>query len=89
MVFIPNAKAFGDVVTNYTDIDRRRIELHFGVGYGDDLGRASAIATRVAGADQRVLKTPAPWCKPPKRPSASPARATRATRGADFFPPCA
>lgn len=63
-IVAPNSKAFGDVVTNYTNIERRRIELHFGVGYGDDLGRAGEVAMRTAAADARVLKTPAPWCKP-------------------------
>ena len=63
-IVVPNGKAFGDVVTNYTDIPRRRIELHFGVGYDDDLEHAAEVAKRIAAADQRVLPEPAPWAKP-------------------------
>lgn len=63
-VVVPNGKAFGDVVTNYTDIPRRRIQLQFGVGYDDDLDRASRTVLDIAEADARVLKDPAPWCKP-------------------------
>ena len=63
-VVVPNGKAFGDVVTNYTDIPRRRIELHFGVGYEDDLEHAAEVAKSVAAADDRVLPDPAPWAKP-------------------------
>ena len=63
-VMVPNGKAFGDVVTNYTDIPRRRIMLQFGVGYDDDLDRAVATVLEVVAADGRVLADPAPWCKP-------------------------
>ena len=63
-VVVPNGKAFGDVVTNFTDIPRRRIELHFGIGYEDDVQQAADIAKSIAAADARVLKEPAPWAKP-------------------------
>ena len=63
-VVVPNGKAFGDVVTNYTDIPRRRIELHFGVGYDDDLAKACELAKAIAAAEPRVLSDPPPWAKP-------------------------
>jgi small conductance mechanosensitive channel len=62
-VVIPNGKAFGDVVVNYTDITRRRIEIKVGIGYDDDIGKALAIAIRCAVQEPRVLKEPAPWAK--------------------------
>jgi small conductance mechanosensitive channel len=62
-IVVPNGKAFGDVVTNYTDISRRRIELTFGIGYEDDIGRAIELATGCAEADPRILPDPAPWAK--------------------------
>ncbi len=65
-VVVPNGKAFGDVVVNYTDIPRRRIELEFGIGYDDDLGHAADVAVRIAAADPHVLDDPAPWAKPSK-----------------------
>lgn len=63
-VVVPNGKAFGDVVVNYTDIPRRRIELDFGIGYTDDLDHAAEVAVRTAAANPHVLDDPAPWAKP-------------------------
>ena len=63
-VFVPNGKAFGDVVVNYTDIPTRRIELDFGVGYETDLDHAADVARRTAAANPQILPEPAPWSKP-------------------------
>jgi small conductance mechanosensitive channel len=62
-VVVPNGKAFGDVVVNYTDIPSRRIELVFGIGYDDDIGRAIEVALECAKAEPRVVADPAPWAK--------------------------
>ena len=62
-VVVPNGKAFGDVVVNYTDIGQRRIEIVLGVGYDDDIGKALDAAVRCAAKDPRVLAAPAPWAK--------------------------
>lgn len=62
-IVVPNGKAFGDVVVNYTAIGRRRIEITVGVGYDDDLDKALATAIACAAADPRILKDPAPWAK--------------------------
>ena len=62
-IVIPNGKAFGDVVVNYTDIPRRRIELVFGIGYEDDIGQAIDVALDCARADKRILADPEPWAK--------------------------
>ena len=63
-IVAPNGKALADVVVNFTDIQRRRIELNFGIGYEDDIGHAVDIAIRCAAEDPRILKDPAPWAKP-------------------------
>lgn len=62
-VTIPNGKIFGDIMVNYTVSGRRRIDLTFGVDYEDDLDRGLEILLAEAAAEQRVLKTPAPWAK--------------------------
>jgi small conductance mechanosensitive channel len=62
-IVVPNGKAFGDVVVNYTQLTRRRIQIVLGVGYDDDLGKAIALAIQCAAEEPRVLKDPAPWCK--------------------------
>ena len=62
-IVVPNGKAFGDVVVNYTHIGRRRIEIVLGIGYDDDIGKAIAVALRCAAEEPRVMKDPAPWAK--------------------------
>jgi small conductance mechanosensitive channel len=62
-VVVPNGKAFGDVVTNYTDLRSRRIELVFGIGYDDDIDKALAIALECAAADDRISADPTPWAR--------------------------
>ena len=61
-VVVPNHKGFGDVITNYTDIPRRRIQLKFGIDYDDSIDRAVELVVGAAKADKRILPDPAPWC---------------------------
>ena len=59
-VIIPNAKLTGDNITNYTMKGTRRVDIVFGIGYGDDIDKARQIIEEVIGADARLLKDPAP-----------------------------
>jgi small conductance mechanosensitive channel len=61
-VIVPNGKGFGDVVTNYTDIPRRRIQIKVGIDYDDSIQQAIDIVLKIATEDGRVLTDPAPWC---------------------------
>lgn len=60
---IPNGQIFGAVIVNYTVSGKRRIDLDFGVDYEDDLDKALEVLLACAAADERILKTPEPWCK--------------------------
>jgi small conductance mechanosensitive channel len=62
-VVVPNGKALGDVIVNYSKPAKRRIELRFGVDYSDNLDQAIAVAIACAGEDARILKEPEPWAK--------------------------
>ncbi len=62
-VIVPNGKAFGDVIVNYTKHENRRVELHFGIDYEDDVDLALKLLIQTAEADPRVLKKPNPWAK--------------------------
>ena len=62
-VIVPNGKVFGDVIINYTQRENRRVELHFGIDYEDDVDLALRTLIQTAEADPRVLKTPTPWAK--------------------------
>ena len=62
-VIVPNGKVFGDVIVNYTHHENRRVELHFGIDYEDDVDLALQTLVETAEADPRVMKTPKPWAK--------------------------
>lgn len=60
LVVVPNAKIMGDNITNYSAMDRRRLDLTFGVSYGDDIPKVKSVLKQIAETDERVLKDPAP-----------------------------
>lgn len=59
-VVIPNARLFTDSVTVNTAFVWRRTEAAFGIGYGDDVGRAKAAVLEAVGAIEGVAANPAP-----------------------------
>jgi small conductance mechanosensitive channel len=58
-IIVPNGSITGGTVTNYSAKDTRRVDLVFGIGYGDDLRRAKTTLQELCDADERVLKDPA------------------------------
>lgn len=62
-IIVPNGQAWGAIITNYSHHDKRRVDLTFGIDYGDDADKAMAIITRLAEADSRVHGDPAPWVR--------------------------
>ncbi len=62
-IIIPNGQAWGSIITNYSAHDTRRIDLVFGIDYGDDANKAKSIILAVAQADERVLKDPESWVR--------------------------
>jgi small conductance mechanosensitive channel len=62
-IFIPNSKAFGTVIINYSTAPNRRMELEFSVDYDHDQSQAQALLIECARADPRIMQTPAPWAK--------------------------
>ena len=60
-IIIPNGKIIGDTITNYSKKEKRRIDLVFGIGYGDDLKLAKETLTEILNADERILKDPEPF----------------------------
>ncbi len=59
-IIIPNAKLTGDNIINYSAKDTRRVDMVFGVGYGDDLQKVRQILEDILAQDDRVLQDPAP-----------------------------
>jgi small conductance mechanosensitive channel len=62
-VYIPNAKAFGDVIVNFTMNETIRIVMDFGIDYDDDVDLALSLLLSCAKADERIVQTPAPVAK--------------------------
>ncbi len=58
-VIVPNGAIYGDTITNFSARDTRRIDMVFGIGYGDDIRKARDIMQGILDADERVLKDPA------------------------------
>ena len=57
-VIIPNAKLTGDNIVNYTTKGTRRVDMVFGIGYGDDIDKAKKVVGEVLEKDSRILKDP-------------------------------
>ncbi len=62
-IIIPNGQAWGAIITNYSAHDTRRLDLGFGIDYGDDANRAMEIILELAAADDRVHDDPEPWVR--------------------------
>jgi small conductance mechanosensitive channel len=63
VVFIPNSKAFGDVIVNYSMPEARRIVMDFRIDYEDDVDLALKLLVDTARADRRIVAEPRPWAK--------------------------
>jgi small conductance mechanosensitive channel len=59
-VIVPNAKVTSDNITNYSALETRRLDLTYGVSYRAALAQVKEVLHRVAAADARILKEPAP-----------------------------
>ena len=63
LVVVPNNSVWGDVITNVTGITERRVDLVFGIGYGDDIDKAQSILETIVSEHELVLKDPEPVVK--------------------------
>lgn len=59
LIIIPNSSVTGGNITNFSAMDTRRVDLVFGIGYGDDIDKAKALIQSIVEADDRILKEPA------------------------------
>lgn len=59
-IIVPNGAIYGGTITNLSARDTRRIDMVFGIGYGDDIKKAKDILMQVMESDSRILKDPAP-----------------------------
>jgi len=60
---VPNSKIWGDVIKNVTAQNTRRVDLQFGIGYGDDIEKAEHVLRDIISGHELVLKSPEPTIK--------------------------
>jgi small conductance mechanosensitive channel len=60
LVIIPNGAIYGSNIINYSAMGTRRIDMIFGIGYGDDMKKARDIIAAVIGTEERILNEPEP-----------------------------
>ncbi len=62
-VIIANGQAWGSTIANYSAYPTRRVDLVFGIDYGDDIEKAEAIILKAIENDKRILSQPEPWVR--------------------------
>ncbi|MCU7958453.1 MAG: mechanosensitive ion channel [gamma proteobacterium symbiont of Bathyaustriella thionipta] len=59
-VIVPNNNVWNSAITNVNGTRTRRIDMVFGIGYSDDMGKAQSLIEAVVAAHPLVLKDPQP-----------------------------
>ena len=62
-ITVPNGQIMSGSIVNYSAKETRRVDLVFGIGYGDDLAKAKATLNEIVSSDERILRDPAPTIK--------------------------
>jgi small conductance mechanosensitive channel len=57
-VIVPNGAIYSGNIINYSARSTRRVDMIFGIGYGDDIKQARDIIAQIISADERVLPEP-------------------------------
>jgi len=58
-LIVPNSQVLNSVITNFSDIENRRVDLVFGIAYDDDMGKARQVIQDVLSKETRILAEPA------------------------------
>lgn len=59
-IIVPNSNIWGQSVVNYSYHATRRLDLQFGIGYGDDIDLATRVIREILEAEERALQDPEP-----------------------------
>jgi small conductance mechanosensitive channel len=59
-IVIPNNSIWGGIITNITANPTRRVDMIFGIGYGDDMAKAVSICEEIVKEHPLTLEDPAP-----------------------------
>ncbi len=59
-IIVPNSQIMNAHIVNYNKHEIRRVDMVFGIGYGDDIDKTKAVLADILAKDERVLEDPAP-----------------------------
>lgn len=59
-VIIPNGQIVSGTITNYSAYPTRRVDMLFGCGYDDNIGKVKNVLNEIVDNDKRVLSDPKP-----------------------------
>jgi small conductance mechanosensitive channel len=63
LIVVPNNKIWGSIITNVNAMPTRRVDLVFGIGYGDDIALAQKVLEETVAAHPLVLDKPEPMIR--------------------------
>jgi len=59
-IIMPNSKIWGSEIQNLSKFETRRVDMEFGISYGDDMDKAIRLIKEVLNGDERILPEPEP-----------------------------
>ena len=54
-IMVPNGSLSNNSITNFSFNENRRLDMTFGIGYGDDIDKAKSLLHEIAAAEKRFL----------------------------------
>jgi small conductance mechanosensitive channel len=63
VVILPNSAVWGSIITNVTVSPVRRVDMVFGIGYGDDIEATMQVLQKIVESHPKVLDDPEPNIK--------------------------
>lgn len=60
-IILPNGGLSSSSMVNYSTQDTRRVDMTFGIGYGDDIDKAKNLLGEIMANQPKILKDPAPF----------------------------
>ena len=61
VVYAPNGSMSNAICTNYSHKNERRLDFVVNIEYGEDYNKVEGVIREILAADERILKTPAPF----------------------------
>lgn len=61
VVYAPNGSMSNAICTNFSHKDERRLDFVVNIEYGEDYNKVEGVIREILAADERILKTPAPF----------------------------